>query len=267
MTKNTKVVIIIIVSLTIFLLVFFLLNNKDGVVFQSNKSEGYLIVGQNAMFSYHNKKMYNVPLKSDVRKELDWADFNVLVDYKKEGNYLMHYDEKWYLFTKDKKAINYESDNLIAYKSNYNMDYVYKETTDIVDDKYASKVADDKGVLLKDLTVSNEVHMDIDKDGKNETFYLISTALPIIPTENKEYSIVFMVKDGKIYNIFDNLGEQIVPNICQPKIEGFINFNENKNYEVILSCSTMGPHEQRVYLYEMTKSNGPLHFELKASNT
>ena len=267
MTKNTPVAIIVIISLTIFLLVFFLFSNRDGVVFTSSKSEGYLIVGQNSMFSYHNKKIYNVPINSNVMKELDWNEFKVLDNYKVKGNYLMHFDEKWYLFTKDRKAVTYESDSIIAYKANYKMNYVYKESIPIVDNEYVEKVADKKGVAAENLTVNEEVNMDIDNDGKNETFYLISTALPVIPTEDKEYSIVFMVKDGKIYNIYDTLVAKIIPDICQPKIEGFINLNENNKYEVILSCSTIGPREQKVYLYEMTKKNGNLQFELKASNT
>lgn len=267
MNKNTRVAIIVIISLTILLLVFFLLSNRDGVVFRSSKSEGYLIVGQNAMFSYHNKKIYNVPINSGVMKELDWQEFKVLENYKDKGNYLLHFDEKWYLFTKDRKAINYDNNNIIAYKTNYNINYVYKEPTKIVDNEYVNKVADKKGVLVEDLTVNEEVHMDVDNDGKNETFYLISTALPVIPSDNKEYSIVFMVKDGKVYNMFDNLNKTILPNVCQPKIEGFVNLNEDRRYEIILSCSTIGPREQKVYLYEMTRKNGTLQFELKASNT
>jgi hypothetical protein len=266
MNKTTKVSIIIILIITIFTLVVLALANRNGVVFKSNKDEGYIIVGQNAMFSYHNKKFYNVPMGSYIMNELDWQEFRVLEDYKVKGDYLLHYDEKWYLFSKDKKAVHYESDNIIALTSNYNMHYVYKEATEIVDNEYVNKVADEKGVLAEDLTVNEEVHMDIDNDNKPETFYLISTALPVIPTNNKEYSIVFMVKDKKIYPIYDNLGKAMFKSYCKPKIEGFIDLNGNNNYEVILSCSTISPLEQKVIIYEMATKNGQKQFEIKAFN-
>ncbi len=94
MNKTTKVSIIIILIITIFTLVVLLVSNRNGVVFKSNKNEAYIIVGQNAMFSYHNKKFYNVPFGSTVMKELDWQEFTVLEDYKVKGKYLLHYDEK-----------------------------------------------------------------------------------------------------------------------------------------------------------------------------
>ncbi len=119
---------------------------------------------------------------------------------------------------------------------------------------------------MENLTVNEEVHMDIDNDNKPETFYLISTALPVIETDNKDYSIVFMVKDEKIYLIYDNLNNDLLKTYCKPKIEGFLDLNGNNNYEVILSCSTISPLEQRVYIYEMTTKNGKKQFEIKAFN-
>ena len=266
MNKTTKVSIIIIVIIAICTLVVLALSNRNGVVFKSSKNEGYVIVGQHAMFSYHNNKFYNVPFGSKVMNELDWHEFTVLEDYKVKGNYLLHYDEKWYLFTKDKTAVNYENDNIIALTANYNMHYEYKEASEIVDNEYVNKVADEKGVLVEDLTANEEVHMDIDSDNKPETFYLISTALPVMPSDNKEYSIVFMVKDKKIYPIYDNLGKEMLNFSCKPKIEGFIDLNGNNNYEVILSCSTISPLEQRVIIYEMVSKKGKKQFEIKAFN-
>lgn len=267
MSKSTKTSIIIIIVLVVFLLVVYLLSKKDGVTFQSNKNEAYLVVGQNAMFSYHNKKMYNVPLNSQLRKELDWNEFKVLDNYKVKGNYLMHYDDKWYLFDKDRKSISYESNTLIAYKSNYDIDYIYKEGTDIVDDTYVYNVADELGIIVEHLTVNKELDMDIDNDGNNETFYLFSNALPVISSDTKEYAVVFMVKDNKIYIIYNTLTTKYSNYSCQPNIEGFINLNGDNQYEIIISCSTMSINEQRVNIYELTKENNKLSFELKASNS
>ena len=267
MNKYTKTIIIILVALFVFFVTMILLLDNDEVVFQSNKNEAYLVVGQNAMFSYHNKKFYNVPLASQIGDELDWQKFKVYENYKEKGSYLMHYDQEWYLFTDKREAVNYDINSLIAYISNYNIDYIYKEPTAIIDKKYVDKIADANGVIASNLTVSQEVNMDIDKDGKNETFYSFSTALPIEPTDNKEYSIVFMVKDEKIYPIYSTLNSKYLGTYCQSNIEGFVNLNTNNTYEIIVSCSTMGVNEQRVNLYELNKNNGKLEFELKASNS
>ena len=84
MNKNTKIMIIIICALFAFLLVVFLLQRNKAVVFSSSGNEAYLVVGQNAMFAYHSNKFYNVPDNSKVKEELDWHEFIVFSNYKKQ---------------------------------------------------------------------------------------------------------------------------------------------------------------------------------------
>ena len=262
MNKNTKIMIIIICALFAFLLVVFLLQRNKAVVFSSSGNEAYLVVGQNAMFAYHSNKFYNVPDNSKVKEELDWHKFIVYSNYKKIGQYQLHYDDTWYLFDDKENSIDYDKNNFLAFASNYDINFIHKKSNDILEDKYVEKVVRKHGLELDNLTVSEELYMDIDNDQNNETFYIVSTAFPIVPTNKQEYSIVIMVKDSKIIKIYDNLDNNYYKDICKPKIEGFTDLNKNKQYEVIVSCSNISIEEQLVYLYEYNDSN----FKLLASN-
>ena len=262
MNKNTKIMIIIICALLAFLLVIFILQRNRGLIFSSVGNEAYLVVGQNAMFAYHSNKFYNVPDNSKVKEELDWRNFIVYSNYKKLGTYQLHYDDIWYLFDDEENSIDYDENNFFAYASNYNINYIHKKSNDILEDKYVKKVVEKHGLELKNLTVSEELYMDIDSDQNNETFYIVSTAFPIEPSNKQEYSLVIMVKDNKIIKIYDNLDSKYYKDICKPNIEGFTDLNKNRNYEVIVSCSNISIKEQLVYLYEYNDSN----FKLLASN-
>ena len=266
MKKYTKVSIFIIIFFIVLLLVVFLSSDEKKTIFQSRKYESYLIVGQNSVFSYQNKNIYNVKKNQELMNKIDWEQFTIINNHKKLGNYLMHFDEKWYLFDDNKSSIDYNEDNLIAYRSNYDIKYIYEEQNDVIDDKYINKVLKAKKLSGENITYSSEVYFDIDNDGQNETFYVVGNAMPFEANKDKKYAITFMVKDEVIYLINVNLFEDFNRVICLPNIEGFVDLNSNDKNEIIVSCNTMSNSQQRVDIYEFNKNNNKLYFQLKASN-
>lgn len=266
MKKYTKVAILIIIFFIVLLLAVFLSSDERNIILQSNKHESYLIIGQNSIFTYQNKNIYNVTKNNEVRSAIDWEKFTILSDYKKIGNYLIHYDDKWYLFDDNKASIDYNEDNLIAYKSNYNLKYVYKDQNDVIENKYIDKVLEAKELSGDNIVYSSEVYFDIDNDGQNETFYVVGNSMPIHANDDKKYSITFMVKDEIIYLIDVNLFEDFKRVYCLPHIEGFMDLNSNNKNEIIISCNTMSSSQQQVNIYEFNKKNNKIYFQLKASN-
>ncbi len=266
MNKYTKVAIIIIIFFIILLLAVLLSSDERKTILQSNRYESYLVVGQNSIFTYQNKNIYNVTKNKELRNALEWEKFTIISDHKKLGNYLMHYDEKWYLFDENKTAIDYDEETLIAYKSNYNLKYSYKSQNEVIDNKYINKVLETKKLSGDHITYSSEVYFDIDNDGQNETFYVVGNTMPIEANEDKKYAISFMVKDEIIYLIYVNLFEDFKRVYCLPQIEGFLDLNSNNKNEIIISCNTMSTLQQQVNIYEFNKKNNKIYFQLKASN-
>jgi hypothetical protein len=130
------------------LLVSLLFSDEGKTVLQPNKYVSYLVVGQNSVFTYQNRKIYNVTHNGDIRDKLDWEQFTILNNYNKFGNYLMHYDKKWYLFDDNKTSIDYDEDSLIAYRSNYDIKYEYIKQNDVIEKKYINKVLKAIKILL-----------------------------------------------------------------------------------------------------------------------
>lgn len=257
MNKETKIgIIIIIVMLILFFILFFFFGGIDS--FKNKKDESVILVGNNTYWQYKDKKFTNI--KTNI-SSLYWKDYTVYINNEKYGTYKLWHDDKWYLYDKDRNAINYDG-NFLAISSNYNIKPVDYELNSVSSDKYINKVLNNFNIKTDNFTVKNRIDIDIDNDNKKDSIYLISNVLPIDKYEKYRFSIVFMVKNDIIYTAFSDVQNESNSRGCKPYIDAFIDVDSDKELEIIMSCGGLVTSQTKNYLYDFSDNK----FKILISN-
>ena len=254
--KIKKAYIILIAILLIFCLVMFLLFGVDEI--KKNSVKTTLIVGNDTVWVYSNQKWNKV----DYYDSLNWKKYDVYVNNEKSGNYYLWYNNEWYAFDNEKNAVILDGD-LLAISSNIDGSIKSFEIDDIDDFSYVYDVLEDNNLPTNSqFTSSEKIVLDFDGDGVEEEFYAITNAFPMDFDPEKIFSIVFMVKDEKIYTIYTNVSDNTGFNGCMPYFSGFIDANNDSKYDVILSCAKYSTAGVNKALYGFKDNN----FKLLISN-
>jgi hypothetical protein len=231
MVKN-RVYVVLLIVLVIFLIVMFMLFGTKTI--KEEKISEILVVGDETVWKYSNKKWHNLTYKSTLQ-DLSWKKYRVFENNKDIGNYYLWYSDKWYVFDNDKNPIEIDG-NLLAVRSNYDIPVYNFDIEKITDYTYALKVLKEKEINDKNYTVSSKVEFDFDNDGDEEEFYLVSNVFPTGFSPEKIFSIVFMVKNEEIYPIYTDISENTGFNGCKPYFNAFLDIDDDKKSELILSC-------------------------------
>lgn len=248
MRKKRTYVILLVILLVFFAFMFFTfgLNNIE-----KGKLTTTVVIDNDIVWSLKNKNWYN----NTSYSELNWKEFNVYVDNKKIGDYYLWHNGKWYIFDKDKNAVSYDG-KLLAYRANYKMK-VYDYTLENIDDfSDVNKVLLDNDITDEiDYTAKSKVSFDYDNDGEMETFYLVSNVFSMDSNPDKVFSIVFMVKNDKVYPIYTDIQKNTSFNGCKPYFNSFLDVDNDENYELILSCAkySVSHVESMLYKFEDNK--------------
>lgn len=257
--KKKKRYIVLLIILVIYIFVMFYWLGYDNL--KKEKVETTILVGNNTVWTYSGKKWLNIEKRASV-EELDWKEFTVYIDGEKLGNYHLWHDDKWYLFTKDKKALNYDG-TLLGIRSNNKIKVQPFDTEEIIDYTYVYQVLKENDLSpSSQYTVNTKSLVDIDGDGKTEEFYLISNVFALEFNPDIIFSIVFMVKDGKVFTLYNDIDKSRGMNGCKPYLNSFLDIDEDNQYEVILSCGRYSNQEPVNMLYKLTKEG----FKILISN-
>lgn len=258
MAKNKTYIILLIIIFTFFVVMFLMFGVKN---VNQGKYKSTIIVGNNTVWSYENKKWSNIESISKV-KELDWNTYKVYVDNKLFGDYQLWHDDKWYVFDSNKNAVSI-SGNLLAYNSNYDIDVSEFSEFTIEDRTYINYVLQENNISPSSETTSEfMIKFDFDKDGVEENFYVISNAFPLDFDPDIIFSIVFMVKDEKVYYIYNDISNNTYTNGCLPFFTSFLDADGDDNNEFILSCGKYSISEQVDMLYKFENND----FKILISN-
>ena len=142
---------------------------------------------------------------------------------------------------------------MLAYKSNYKIDVLDFSYENIKADSYVNQVLSDNNISLSSsFTSLNKTSVDFDNDGYVEDFYLVSNAFPLDFDPEYIFSIAFMVKDKKIYYLYNDISKNTSFNGCKPYYNSFMDVNNDGVYEIILSCGKYSASEQVDMLYNYT---------------
>ena len=248
--KKKKRYIVILVLIIIYVISMFLFAEKDDSVKYKNDALT-LIIGDNTIWQTNKGKWLNITAEKTI-EELNWLEYNVFVDNNKLGNYyLWNDDEQWFLFDKNKNAVNIEG-NLIAYQSTYDLklkDFISEEIKNYYN---VQKILKENNVdSTADFTVATETNLDIDYDGNEETLYFVSNAFPMDFNPNKIFSFVFMLKDGQLYKLYNSVEENNINNGCKPYLSAVLDVDHDKNYELVITCAEYSVIKPTVMLYKL----------------
>ena len=248
--KRKKPYIIILVILVVYFLVFYLFWGRENL--KKDRYSTTIMVGENTVWSLSGRKWLNITKQSTI-ESLNWQKFKVFVDNKSLGeNYVWH-DDKWYVFDKNKKALTFTG-KFLAYKANYDINVLDFTEDNITDLTYVNEVLTDNDLSISSqFTTSKKTSIDIDSDGIDEDFYLISNAFADEFTPNILFSIVFMVKDNNIYYIYNDISQNNLDyKECKPYFNSFLDIDNDKTYEMILSCGRYSVKEEVNMLYQFS---------------
>lgn len=245
--RKKRTYIILLIILSIFFIVMFLAfgvkNIKDG------NRDLTLIVGDNTVWTYSDKKWDFVRNYTDL-KDLSWKTYNIYLDNKKFGNYMLWKDDKWYAFDKNKNAVKLDG-NLLAYSANYNINISEFSQAEITDYTYVQNVLLDNDLSLSsEFTSLYKIDLDFDNDSNIEEFYVLSNVFANDFDPETIFSIVFMVKDEKIYYIYNDVSSNKSFNGCKPFFTSFLDLDNDNKSEFILSCGRYSISEQVDMLYK-----------------
>lgn len=249
--RDKKTYIVLIVIVVVFFVVMFAFFGLQSL--RENSQESVFIVGDSSVWAYSKKKWYTISSTSALKK-LDWKKYQIFLDNKKFGKYYLWNDsEKWYAFDNDKNAVKLEG-NMFAYNANYDIN-VHDYTLDKIDDnnEYVNQVLEKNGLSISSkFTAANKVSFDFDNDGNIEDFYLITNVFPLDFKPDITFSLVFMVKNNTIYDIYTDVSENETFDGCKPYFNTFFDYNDDNTYEFVLSCARYSVSEQIDMLYRFS---------------
>lgn len=257
--QSKKTYIIILCFIIIFGLVMFLALGVGNL--KKNKRGTTIIVGNNTIWNYNNQHWLNVSNTREIEK-INWQEFNVYSNNEKLGKYYLWYSDKWYLFDKEKNAINYDGE-LLAYQANYDIDVLKFTEEEITDNTYVDYVLKENNLDIDSkFTASYKVNFDVDKDGENEELYLISNAFPLDFEPEKIFSIVFMIKDDYVYYLYNDISSNTSFNGCKPYFKSILDVDSDNTYEIIVSCAHYSNSMEIDMLYKLEEEG----FKIVISN-
>ncbi|MBQ9019065.1 MAG: hypothetical protein IJ097_01970 [Bacilli bacterium] len=243
--RSKKTYVFLILIIVIFFIIMFLLFGLDGL--RKEKYSTTIVVGENATWGFKNKKWTNISTYED----LNWEKFHVYTNNVEIGNYYLWHNDKWYVFNDKKEAVILDGE-MIAYKANHNISIKEFNQQSIDDYTYVYQELDNKGIsTTSKYTADYKVLFDFDSDGVEEEFYVITNAFPTGFNPDKIFSLVFMVKDDKIYPIYEDVLKNKSFNGCKPYFNSFIDVDDDNKYEIILSCAEYSVSKTKVMLYTM----------------
>lgn len=248
---NKKTYILLFIVLVVFLGVMFLAFGVNNI--KKNTYDTTIIVGDSTIWTYNKKNWLNLRNKSSIA-ELNWKEFNIYLNNEKFGKYSLWYDDKWYAFDKNRNAVKMEGD-MLAYRANFDLNVLQFSEEEITDRTYVDYVLEENNLSVdSQFSSSYKVSLDFDNDDNVEEFYLLTNVFPLDFIPDVLFSIVFMVKDGKVYYLYNGIREnRSLSNGCKPFFNTFLDADNDKTAELILSCAGYSVSGQTDMLYKFDK--------------
>ena len=258
--KKKKRYIVILAVLAIYVVIMLLVLGKDMLI--KSKDKATIIIGDTSIWKYEDESWLNVTSSSTI-ESLSWREYDVYLDNKEFGKYnLWNSEDKWYLFDKNKNAVTKDG-TLLALSANYEIKVKDFNTADIRNYYHVEKVLEQNNISTSSkYTVATESSIDIDNDGKNETFYFVSNAFSLDYNPSKIFSFVFMVKNSKIYPIYTDVAPNTTNNGCKPYLSAVLDIDQDNTYEMVISCGKYSTDKPADMLYKLTEEG----FKIVISN-
>lgn len=233
MKKGT---VIIIVVLLVYLGIMYLFIGKNNL--KEQKANEILLIHYNTKFKYNNYKW--TKMTDNDYLDFNGKNYNVYQNQSFYGNYELSFNNKWYLFDKNRNSVSYDYE-IFAHHGDKEIEFIPYDVVDI-----DSKDANNINKAISEIGIENytgfvegkKIIVNYDGDYKEETFYIIKNE-----TNEKVFTIAFLFDNNKIkiidYDILDK-DQSILLKIYN--FHSIIDIGTDEKYEVIISQSTFGEH-------------------------
>lgn len=244
--KKTRyyVLLFLLASYFVVMFIFFVYPH-----FKDMHNKTSIIVNTDAKWYYENGKWYNMTRT----KQYNWQAFDIYQDGKFLGNHYLLYNDRWYIFDKDRNPIDQEGVDIFAIKTNQKYkygDFTLEEVKES-DEKYIRDVLDDNNIVTMDFTTKNVINFDLDGDNKQEKLFIISN---VFTTESPKdvFNFIFMVKDNNISIIKKDIETyDKMYDMCQAYVAYLVDLTGNGTYEIITGCGYYSDKKQCIEMYQL----------------
>lgn len=245
--KNKRYIILIIIILVFGFSMYYFIGRKS---ISEQKVVTTILLNPNTVFEYSNKKWIKV--NDSYINDYNWNEFSIFLDSEYKGKQLVWLDDQWYIFDKNKNAINY-TEKFIGVKANYEINVKKFEVISDSQSDYTNELLSKYNLPANsELTVNDKVVLDIDNDGADEEIYLISNTFSVDTEPDTIFSNVFMIKNNQMYTIYENSESGSAYNGCLPYINSILDVDNDNNYEIVLTCSRYSAQDpiNSIYKFE-----------------
>ncbi|MDO5002951.1 MAG: hypothetical protein Q4E39_01810 [bacterium] len=245
--KNKRyiyIIVLLFISISLFL-IFYGIN----IIKDYNKDE-ILIVSDN-IFRKYKSKWFKI---QDI-KSMNWKKFHIYVNNDYYGDKYLYYNEKWYIFEKDRKALTYSGD-ILAFNTDYKV-LKFNEVNNYLDENIKRVLNENNS---EEVGIEDSYYIDVDIDGDNslERIYVVTNRFSEKLDSGKFFSYVFLLKNNKITYIYkESSKDNNSYSGCKPYVNNIIDVDDDGKYEVILACSyySYGSTKYNLFKYNKGKFN------------
>ncbi len=266
MRKGVYITLILI--LIIFLAAMYFLFARTNL--NEERYSTTFIIGDSTIWNYSSRRWQTLQNYKSIN-DINWKRFTVYEDNKKLGNYLVWKDDKWYFFTDNREAVVTNGGKILAFNTNHPItvaDFSEEQTTEKDKDVIDFVLQSHELSPSSKFTVSNKINIDLDNDQEEETIYCLSNAFATEFNPDSVFSFV-VVKDGdNIYDLYEAVDDNTGTNSCRPFIHHIIDVNNDKNYEIIVSCGRYSIEEQLDMLFQrqVDSNTKEINYKIVVSN-
>lgn len=240
------VIFFLLIVYLILMFIFFLYPSyKD----KHNKTS--IIVNKSARWYYADGKWKDMTKTN----QYNWQEFDIYQDGSFLGNHYLLYNDRWYIFDKDRNPIKQEGVDIFAIKTNQKYsygDYLLEDVSE-EDEKYIRKVLEDNNINALSFTSENVINFDLDSDGKLEKIIIVSNAFTTEYAKDL-FNFIFVVKDDKIsiikkeINTYDKLYS-----MCKDYVAYLVDLTGKGKYSIITGCGYYSNRKDCIEMYQLKR--------------
>ena len=252
--NNTKKVYIIILGILIVFFLIMIYINRNNLRRSNSEDNGYeeVLIARNVIFQKTNNYWHKVTNENNIRKLVNWKKYKIYLDYNYFGEYNLVFSDGWLAFDNDRNPVEITAGDtsFFAYKSDDKYDVKKIVINENNNFEKIKKILNAFEIDIKALPViSNITKVDLNSDGNDETIYVINNTFNEIEPDNN-YTAFLVQRENKIYKLFKASNKDNSNYICFPSINAVLDIDKDKEYEIIMSCTSTGIESMKTILYK-----------------